>query len=284
MADSRTYPHGVPSWIETEQPDPGAARAFYGELFGWSFEDRPGGYAIGRLGGRETAGLIEAGRQPGGGGAGWSTYVAVDDADTAAKRVHDAGGRILAEPQDVGPAGRSALCTDPQGARFGLWQAGNRLGVQAVNEPGAWNFSNLHTPDPQASAEFYSAAFGWVIDDIGFGHMIRVPGYGKHLASTVDPTIQERQDGISAPPGFADAVGWLVPEQPSTPSGTDSHVTFARWHVAFTVANRDASVAVVERLGGNVVTSENTDWSRDAVVRDPWGAEFSVSQFAPQGQ
>ena len=35
----RTYPHGVPSWVDTEQPDTDAARAFYGELFGWSFED-----------------------------------------------------------------------------------------------------------------------------------------------------------------------------------------------------------------------------------------------------
>jgi predicted enzyme related to lactoylglutathione lyase len=152
MAESRTYPHGVPSWIEAEQPDPGAAREFYGELFGWAFEDRPGGYAIARLAGREAAGLIRAGVQPGGDGAGWTTYIAVDDADGAVKRVHDAGGRVLAEPEDVGPAGRAALCVDPQGARFGLWQAGQRLGVQAVNEPGAWNFSNLSTSDPQASA------------------------------------------------------------------------------------------------------------------------------------
>src|SRR5689334_9437749 len=137
MADSRTYPHGVPSWIETEQPDPGAARAFYGDLFGWTFEDRPGGYTIARLAGREAAGIIEAGRQPGGTGAGWTTYIAVDDADAAVQRVAATGGRVLAEPQQVGEAGRSALCVDPQGARFGLWQAGRRLGVQATNEPGA---------------------------------------------------------------------------------------------------------------------------------------------------
>jgi hypothetical protein len=262
----------VPSWIETEQPDPGAARAFYGDLFGWTFEDRPGGYTIARLGGREVAGLIEAGRQPGGEGPGWSTYVAVDDADAAVEKVRAAGGQILAEPEDVGPAGRSALCADAQGARFGLWQAGKRLGVQAVNEPGAWNFSNLHTPDPAAATGFYTAAFGWSIDDIGFGTMIRVPGYGAHLAATVDPTIQERQDGISAPPGFADAVGWLVPEESAAR---------ARWHVVFTVADRDAAAKTAERLGGTVRSTEDSEWSRTALVRDPWGAEFTTSQFTP---
>lgn len=273
MAESRTYPHGVPSWIETEQPDPGAARAFYTELFGWAYEDRPGGYTIARLGGREVAGLIEAGRQPGGEGAGWNTYISVDDADGTVKRVRDAGGRILAEPEDVGPAGRSALCVDPQGARFGLWQPGMRLGVQATNEPGAWNFGNLHTSDPQASTAFYSTVFGWSLDEVGFGTMIRVPGYGDHLASTTDPDIHERQGSVGVPPGFADAVGWLIPGD----AGERAH-----WHVAFTIADRDAAVEIVERSGGTVVSSENTEWSRDAVVRDPWGAEFTVSQFAPE--
>jgi uncharacterized protein len=272
MAESRTYPHGVPSWIETEQPDPGAARTFYGELFGWAYEDRPGGYTIARLGGREVAGLIEAGRQPGGKGAGWNTYISVDDADGTVKRVRDAGGRVLAEPEDVGPAGRSALCVDPQGARFGLWQPGMRLGVQATNEPGAWNFGNLHTSDPQRSTAFYSTVFGWSLDDVGFATMIRVPGYGDHLASTTDPDIHERQSGVGVPPGFADAVGWLVPEEQGNP---------ARWHVVFTVADRDSSVEIVERSGGSVISSETSEWSRDAVVRDPWGAEFTVSQFTP---
>jgi predicted enzyme related to lactoylglutathione lyase len=267
MADSRTYPHGVPSWIETEQPDPGAARAFYGELFGWAFEDRPGGYTIARLGGREVAGVL-----PSGGTAGWSTYVAVDDADAAAERVVAEGGRVLRAPEDAGPAGRSALVTDPQGAAFGLWQAGRRLGAQATNEPGAWNFSNLHTPEPAAATAFYTSVFGWSFDDIGFGTMIRVPGYGDHLAATVDPTIHDRQAGMSAPPGFADAVAWLVPEGPGQEP---------RWHVVFTVADRDASVAVVERLGGKVEAREDTDWTRLAVIRDPWGATFTASQFTP---
>jgi predicted enzyme related to lactoylglutathione lyase len=118
-----------------------------------------------------------------------------------------------------------------------------------------------------------------VVDDIGFGRMIRVPGYGDHLASTVDPTIHERQSGVAAPPGFADAVGWLVPEQ----AGADSRGTTAtaRWGVVFTVADRDAATATAERLGGSVVEADDSEWSRTALIRDPWGAEFTASQFTP---
>ncbi len=121
---------------------------------------------------------------------------------------------------------------------------------------------------------FYGPLFGWVTADLGpgAGRMIRVPGYGDHLAATVDPGIHERQ--ASAPPGFADAIGWVV----QVPAGEP-----ARWHVTFTVADRDASVALAERLGATVVSSADDVWTRNALLRDPQGAEFTVSQFTPPG-
>src|SRR5215213_550196 len=159
MADPKTYPNGVPSWVETAQPDPEAAQRFYGEVLGWTFEPVPSGdYVIARLAGRDVAGLSA-------GPAAWHTYVAVDDAAATVEAVAAAGGRVLTEPAAAGPAGVAATCADPAGAEFRLWQAGRRLGAQVVNEPGAWNFSDLHAPDPQASTSFYSAVFGWVFDD-----------------------------------------------------------------------------------------------------------------------
>jgi hypothetical protein len=106
-----------------------------------------------------------------------------------------------------------------------LWQPRRRLGAQLTNAPGSWNFSDLHTGDAAGAANFYGPLFGWEFDDGGFATMIRRPGYGDHLAATVDPGIFERQDGISAPPGFADAIGWLAP----LANGQD------QWHVTFTV-------------------------------------------------
>jgi uncharacterized protein len=41
--------------------------------------------------------------------------------------------------------------------------------------------------------------------------MIRRPGHGDHLAATADHGIRERQEAVSAPPGFADAIAWLAP-------------------------------------------------------------------------
>jgi uncharacterized protein len=272
MTEQRTYPHGVPCWIDTEQPDPAAASAFYGGLFGWTFEDvappgSAGSYRMARRDGRDV-GAIGSGPGP----SAWNTYVAVDDVDATAAALVAAGGTVVSEPADAGADGRAAACVDPGGAAFRLWQPRRLPGAQLVNVPGAWNFSNLRTADPKAALAFYSAIFGWVADNLGDGAeaMLRVPGYGDHLARTVDPDIHLRQ--AFAPKGFADAIGALEPAGAGEPP---------HWHVKFTVADRDESAATAERLGGTVVSTSQTPWTREALIRDPQGAEFSASQFTP---
>jgi predicted enzyme related to lactoylglutathione lyase len=202
----------------------------------------------------------------------WNTYVAVDDADQVAARVEAAGGHVLHGPAPAGEHGRFAACTDPAGVAFRLWQAGRRPGAQLTNTPGAWNFSDLHVGDLEGSTAFYRDVFGWSFDDLGFATMIRRPGYGDHLAATTDPDIHERQSAASAPAGFADAIGWVAATEADEP---------AHWHVTFTVADRDATVADVQRLGGEVLRQTDTDWTREALVRDPQEAGFTVSQYAP---
>jgi predicted enzyme related to lactoylglutathione lyase len=39
MTATRTYPAGVPSWVDLDVPDLDAAQAFYAGLFGWAFAD-----------------------------------------------------------------------------------------------------------------------------------------------------------------------------------------------------------------------------------------------------
>jgi predicted enzyme related to lactoylglutathione lyase len=272
MAEPRTYPHGVTCWIDTEQPDPQAADRFYSGLFGWTLTDAvpadaPGSYLIATIDGQDVAAIGPAS----GDAATWNTYVAVDDADTSAAAVTAAGGTVVSAPTDAGPGGRTATCVDPAGAAFRLWQARKRLGAQLTNTPGTWNFSDLHCADPAAALAFYTSVFGWRAVEIeGAGMMLQVPGYGDHLAATVDPGIYERQ--ASAPAGFADVIGGLTVTGPDEPP---------HWHVTFTVADRDASAATAERLGATIVTSSDDQWTKNALVRDPQAAEFTISQFTP---
>lgn len=274
-SDVRTYPAGVPCWIDTEQPEPAATCAFYSELFGWTFDqvtppDAPESYAIASLDGLAVAAVASSTGRP----VAWNTYIAADDVDAVAARVTELGGRVLSEPANVGPeggAGRFAVCADAEDATFRLWHARARLGSQLVNRPGAWNFSHLCTRDLDRARTFYEPLLGWEYSEMpGDTRMWRVPGYGDHLAATVDPEIHARQAG--APDGFADVVAGA--ELAGEGEGP-------RWKVVFSVADRDEAAAAAERLGAAVLGSRDTMWTREADFRDPQGAALTVSQFAP---
>jgi predicted enzyme related to lactoylglutathione lyase len=115
--------------------------------------------------------------------------------------------------------------------------------------------------------------FGWQYDDVpGGGTSVRVPGYGDLLAATVDPGIRERQAG--APPGFADVVAGMRQAAP----GENPH-----WHVTFTVADRDTTAVAAARLGAAVLAESESPWAKEAEIRDPQGAQFTISQFRVPG-
>ena len=272
---TRTYPEGVTSWVDIEVDDVEAAQAFYGGLFGWTFTqatspEAPIRYVVAQLDGQDVAGI--GGRADSSAATPrWNTYVAVDDIEAAAAKVVAAGGQVIDPPTDAGEGGRAATCADPAGVQFRLWQARRRLGAQITNTPGSWNFSDLVAADPGAAASFYGQVFDWEFDDLGFSTMVRRPGYGDHLASTIDPDIHERQSGVGVPPGFADAIAWVNPAGGADPG----------WQVTFTVADRDETAARAEALGGKVVRRGDTEWTQDAVIADPMGAEFTASQFTP---
>jgi predicted enzyme related to lactoylglutathione lyase len=285
MADSHTahtYPQGVPSWIDLEVQDVDAALTFYGGLFGWRFEEKlppgaPGRYVVASRDGTDATAVAAIATPDEGyvGEVAWHTYLAVDDVAASAARVAELGGIVSSPPETMGPAGqpagRMARIVDPQGAPSRLWQAGTRLGAQVVNAPGTWNFSNLLTPDVDRALQFYGPLLGWErSDDLAVG-MARVPGYGDHLANTVDPGIRERQANV--PPGFADAVAGVVPSDGP-----------ARWSVAFAVADRDRSLTEVERAGATVLATEDGEWSKEATIRDPFGAELVLAQFDPPAE
>ena len=278
------YLPGIPCWVDTGQPDPEAAGAFYGGLFGWDVEETtpPGAserYFLCRLRGRDVAGIAS---QPEGGGSGasWNQYVWVESADDAAAAAEAAGGTVLLPPMDVGDLGRTSVVADPAGATFSLWEAREHRGAQAVNEPGSWNFSALNTGDPEGAKAFYGDLFGWrTAASAGDGSaMFMRPGYLDFLAER-DPGIRERHDAVGAPEGFGDVVAWMMEleVEDGVPSGADPH-----WSMTFSVSDADKTAELAQKLGGEVlVPPADAEWVRMTVIRDPQGAVFTASKFTP---
>ena len=86
MSEPDRYIPGVPCWIDTAQPDPEAATAYYGGLFGWEFEqvmppDSGGRYYVAQLRDGSVAGI---GSQPEGApqDAAWATVSSASSTHT----------------------------------------------------------------------------------------------------------------------------------------------------------------------------------------------------------
>jgi uncharacterized protein len=282
MSDPDRYIPGVPCWIDTTQPDPDAAAAFYGGLFGWELEDAmppgsPGKYLMARLPGGDVAAISsqQEGAPP---AAAWNTYVWVTDADETARKVRDVGGAVLSEPFDVPGAGRMAVFADPAGAVFSVWQAREHRGAKVVNEPGSLNFNNLRTRDLDGARAFYGAVFGWEVLDIGGGLAWALPGYGDFLEQRT-PGTRENMAQMGAPERFEDVVASLAPigdDEPDVPS---------HWGLTFGVEDADAIASRAADLGGRVVVPPfDAPWVRMTVIADPAGATFTASKFVPENK
>ncbi|MCU1359170.1 MAG: hypothetical protein JWN99_459 [Ilumatobacteraceae bacterium] len=183
---------------------------------------------------------------------------------------------------DIPHAGRTALCSDPSGAVFGLWQPAENRGAQVVNAPGSWNFSELRTTDQHSAEHFYGQVFGWISEPLEMGDggqtaMWRLDGYGEFLAMR-DPEIADRQATDQAPGGFANVVALMMPPSFETSAPTGD----AAWTITFGVADADDAFARAVDLGATVVVPLfDTDYTRMGTVRDPQGAVLSLSQYRP---
>lgn len=110
------------AWNELSTADPDAARAFYGELFGWvSDEYMP----MGEMG--EYRFFDHAGQRIGavcgvmpGGSPAWRYYFRVPSIGTAVEAVKAGGGSVSVGPHEVPGGDHIIIGKDPQGAEFAL--------------------------------------------------------------------------------------------------------------------------------------------------------------------
>lgn len=115
---------GALAWNELGTRDVAAAKAFYGAVFGWGFDDQAmgemGTYTVLKLGEDMVGGMMDiTGRVPDEVPAHWLAYFAVDDTDAALEKITGSGGTVAFGPIDI-PAGRFAVVRDPNGATFAV--------------------------------------------------------------------------------------------------------------------------------------------------------------------
>jgi uncharacterized protein len=256
MPARESYAQGTPSWVDLQTTDQAAAKAFYGGVFGWTYDDQPmdagAVYSIAKIGDGQVAAIAPQSPELKAAGAPpmWNTYLAVDSVDDATAKVGPAGGTVAMEPFDVMDAGRMSFVLDPSGAPVALWQANQHIGASLVNEPGTVTWNELITDNP-AAVPFYEQVLGVTTTTMEMGEdkytMFQVGG--KEVAGSMPPQM----------------------------TGVPNH-----WQVYFAVADADAAAAKIKQLGGSVMVEPfDTPIGKMAVVADPQGAVFSLFQAPP---
>ena len=247
---------GTVCWVDLMAWDREKAQAFYGELFGWTFEvgtEETGYYTMARQKGHDVAALMQRSKDapfP----PTWNLYFNVESVDRAMARVKELGGRELMAPMDVMDAGRMAFCQDPTGVPFGLWQPKDFPGSGLVNEPGSMAWHELKSRDGAKARDFFCALFGLTAE--------KMPG-------------ETMQYWVLSKPGSAPVCG-VMELAPPAPADVPPHGM-----TTFSVKNTDEAAATVARLGGKVLMAPfDSPYGRISLVADPGGAGFGIITLA----
>ena len=242
-------------WTNMLTPKPEEAKAFFGGLFGWTFKDMAGLGDVVRLDGHDIGGLFDLHgmNTPKDARAGFGVMVKVDDVDGAAAKLAALGGTHK-EPFDIFTQGRMAVCHDPNGAEFDLWQPKKMQGFDVdPRKHGAPTWFETLTSDTARATTFYEQLFGWTAKTSampGGVHYTVFSHAGRDVAG-----LMAIPEGMSAPP---------------------------HWGVYFTVTSVDTSVATAMSLGGTtcVPIREIPRVGRFAGLISPQGVMFYVLEYS----
>ncbi|MEO0948878.1 MAG: VOC family protein, partial [Cyanobacteria bacterium J06641_5] len=245
------YEHGVFCWVDLATVDAEAAKPFYGQLFGWTFEDMPvegmPPYVMAFKGDRRVAALFDLPKDMNAQGIPphWQSYINVEDLNAAVQRWQSCGGKVINAACEIMGAGRMAALQDPTGTVVQLWQAEGHIGAEVVNEVNTYCWPELQTRGADKAAEFYAAVFGWEIAAEG-----TVPNY------------------ITAKVKGHFNCGMFDLNLANLPAEIPPH-----WEVYFNVENIDKALALVQNLGGKALMEPIAiDPGRFATIADPQGA------------
>lgn len=249
MTRVTSHPTGQPIWFDLMTSDAARAQSFYAAVLGWTYEIQGpeyGGYAVAHREGAIAAGIGEKPADAPYPDA-WTVYFGVASADETCARVVEAGGQVALPPIEIGDQGRMAMCVDPTGATFGVWEPRLHFGAEVVDESGAMVWCEVNTRDAARAARFYSAVFG-LRDDL-----TEMQGTPYHMLHNHDKPVC----GVLQ---MTDDWGDLPPH----------------WMAYFGVASAEEAKAAVEANGGAVPYGPfATPYGRMIVATDPSGAAIS---------
>jgi predicted enzyme related to lactoylglutathione lyase len=241
-------------WHDLVTDNPAACRAFYGSLFGWTFEAGEGvdpGYTIIKHDGVPIGGIVFRPRKLEAPFiAQWLTYVVVPDLDASVEVFKQQGGQVIRAPRNMRGDLRVAVVADPQGAPLGLASGGPRLDTATPPGLHRWLWMDYVARDADAALTFYAKA-------LGFRHEISDTrnNFTYYLLQTDRPRA-----GLFPSPWTRDTSAWLP---------------YVR------VADPAAMATQAAQLGATIALAPQSSVRNAslAIIVDPAGAPLALQKF-----
>lgn len=148
-------------WHDLITDDVQAARQFYGEVFGWTFETQRAYTQIynhkALIGGMMQISADKDKKAE----AVWLSSMSVADVDKSLTYLKSKKGEVLKGPLDMKERGRGVLVSDPQGAQIVLLHTKEGDPKDVTPQVGDWLWNELWTNTPTESYVFYRHIGGY---------------------------------------------------------------------------------------------------------------------------
>lgn len=148
-------------WHDLLTDTPSDTKAFYGELFEWTFEpiDVIGAnYTLIRHKGRLIGGMVDQNQLPNEADISqWVVVLSVGDVEAASRAVAGAGGKVFTPPTSLGGRGTISVVADPDGAVFAMLQTDGEDPADDLGkiQVGGFLWDELWSADAPAAVSFY---------------------------------------------------------------------------------------------------------------------------------
>lgn len=105
--------------VEIPSKDVAATKRFYGEVFGWTFQDVPEmNYTLFAAPTPPNGGIFVPSEGP----SGVLNYILVESVEEISEKIAAEGGKVLVPRREVPGQGWFAVFQDPQGAVLAVWE------------------------------------------------------------------------------------------------------------------------------------------------------------------
>jgi len=242
-------------WHDLMTPDVAAAKRFYGDVVGWSFEEQMPNYTVALVDKAGIGGIMANPPDDKNMMPFWSGYIYTPDVDAACAQAKALGGTICRGPWDVPGVLRLAVLADPTGATFNVMKplSQEQRTMPKDGAVGTVGWNELHAGNLETAWDFYSKMFGWTK-----GQSMDMGAMGIYQLFQID----------------GKDVGGMMKKMDSLP--------MAAWAYYFNVDGIDAAAARITKAGGKIAMGPHQVPTGQWIVtaQDPQGAFFSLLSSA----